>query len=178
MSDEDDRHFQELYLYYGRVVYFFKQRGFSEEDARDHAQQVYLRVFRSMGSYRGEAKWNYLEQTARRVALNVIRDAAARKRRALMVSEDALTEVQDPRVIPTDLVLQRRSILQRVGEAVEQLPPDQKACLLLYAQGLSYHEISEHLGISDSGVKSRLHDARSRLRLLLGDEVEGFEDDS
>jgi RNA polymerase sigma-70 factor (ECF subfamily) len=178
MSDEDDRNFQDLYQYYRRVVYFFKQRGFSEEDARDLAQKVYIRVYKGMDTYRAEAKWNYLEKTARRLAINELRDAAAKKRSAVMVSDDALIIVGDSHVVPADVALQRRETLEMIGAAIEQIPSDQKACLLLYAQGFSYQEISRRLGVPESGVKSRLHDARNRLRLLLGDELEGFGDDS
>jgi RNA polymerase sigma-70 factor (ECF subfamily) len=178
MRDGDDRRFQDLYQYYGRVAYFFKQLGFAAEDARDLAQDVFIRVYEHMDSYRAEAKWSYLQQIARRTALNAFRDRSTKKRAGTAISETELTEISDPKVIPADRAMETEDTVQRVRRAIEQLPPDQRLCQLYALQGSSYREIGEIMGLTEAAVKSRLHQARKRLEELLGEDPKGLGDDT
>jgi RNA polymerase sigma-70 factor (ECF subfamily) len=178
MTDDNERRFEELFGYYRRVVGFFRHHGHSDEDARDLAQEVYVRVFEHMDTYRGEAKWNYLEQVARRIALNAFRDRNAAKRKADLVSDEKLANVEDASVVPADVALERQALSHRLGTAIEQLDLNLRICVLYYLQGFSYHEIEQTLGLSESTLKSRLHDARKRLKQLLGDDLAEFGGDS
>ena len=60
MANNDDP-FGGLYKYYDRVVAYLMAFGFSRDDARDLAQDVFVRVIESMSTFRGEAKWTFLE---------------------------------------------------------------------------------------------------------------------
>src|SRR5258708_32529186 len=97
MSGDGDDAFRALFKYYPAVVASLRKLGFDHEDARDLAQQVFLRVYEHMDAYRGEAKWSYLEQVTRRLAYNVNRDRHAAKREGVHVATDEIVELADER---------------------------------------------------------------------------------
>ncbi|MEA2462723.1 MAG: hypothetical protein QOJ98_470 [Acidobacteriota bacterium] len=174
MADVKDQQFEALFAYYDRIVLFFKRLGFSPEDARDLTQEVFLRVYEHMDAWRGDSRWSYLQQVARRLAINVIRDRRAAKRKAILVSDDALLTVHDDKAIPADVQLGRKVEVQRLYDAIDQLSPDLKTAVLYWLAGCSYHDMEAVLGISEATVKSRLHEARKRLKDLLGEELVGL----
>ena len=177
MSDDSAQRFERLLPYYDRLVAFIRQLGFELEDARDLAQDVLVRVFERRDEYRGDAKWNYLEQVARRLVYNAIRDGKAAKRHGIMVPEEALLEHPDPRSPRPEAVVLRKEIARRLRAAIDQLDEGQRICVeLFYLAELSYSEICALLGISEPALKSRLNAARARLRELLGDEPPGWRD--
>lgn len=174
MLYDKDTEFQRLLGYYDRVVGFLKQLRFAEEDARDLAQEVYIRVYEHMDTYRGEAKWNYLETVARRLAYNAIRDRHAAKRNGIVVPEDEMYALSDDTVVPADVAVEQKEKWQRLRNAVEQLAPSMKSCVLLYLEGCSYEEIQRRLVLSLPAVKSRLNQARKELRAKLGEDPGAF----
>ncbi|MGZ5444183.1 MAG: RNA polymerase sigma factor [Thermoanaerobaculia bacterium] len=177
MSDDSEERFQRLLPYYDRLVAFIRQLGFEHEDARDLAQDVMVRVFEHRDDYRGEAKWNFLEQVARRLAYNAIRDRKAAKRHGIMVPEEALLEHPDPHSPRPEAVLLRKEIGRRLRDAIDKLDEGQRICVeLFYLAELSYNEVCALLGISEPALKSRLNAARARLRELLGEEPRGWRD--
>ena len=178
MNDDSEERFRRLLPYYDRLVGFIRQLGFELEDARDLAQDVFTRVFEHIEDYRGEAKWNFLQQVARRLAYNVIRDRNAAKRRAIMEPEETLLDQPDVRSPRPDDDVLRKELGQRLRSAIDQLEPSQRVCVeLFYLSELSYNEIRAVLGISLPALKSRLNAARTRLRELLGEDPKGWRDD-
>jgi len=178
MADDRDAQFEELYRYYPAVVSLLKRLGFDHEDARDLAQQVFVRVYEHMDTYRGESKSGYLLQTARRLAFDVIRDRHAAKREGIAVTTDVLLELSDERTPPADATVERKERIERVERAVLQLPENLRTPVRLQLSGASYEEMAPVLRISMPALKSRLHEARKRLRELLGeDEGLGGRDD-
>ncbi len=177
MSDDSEERYRQLLPYYDHLVSFIRQLGFDVEAARDLAQDVFVRVFQHVDDYRGEAKWNYLMQVARRLGYNAIRDAKAAKRHGIMVPEAVLLEHADRRAQRPDAVVSRKEIAERLREAIDQLEPRQRICVeLFYIAENSYEESRSILGISLSALKSRLNAARGRLKELLGEEPEGWRD--
>jgi len=182
-------HLEHLFQRYSRnVVGFFVRLGFPLEEARDLTQEVFVRVYKGMESYRGEAEWSYLETIARRVALNAIREGKTQKRSRLEVSMDTLPYLPDSVALdpwtgqsaPTqeDELIEReesRRRTQRLKQAIEGLPPKTRMCFQLRRRGLSYREIETILGITMDAVKGRLNDARNLLRAKLGEEPVGFD---
>ena len=140
------------------------------QEAMDLSQEVFLRVFRTLPQFRGQSAlrtWIY------RIALN---QAANRQRwwrrrhqsRQVALEEHAEThgELPDRRqdAMP-DTVLQRRETAGRVWSALEALPFDQRAVIVLREiDGLSYDEMAGSLGVAVGTVKSRLARARQSLR--------------
>jgi RNA polymerase sigma-70 factor (ECF subfamily) len=167
MDDEGGAKIDRLLPYYRRLVTFFTALGFSLDDARDLTQDVFVRVCKSVDDYRGDAAWGYLQQTARRVAFNAIRDRHTQKRHAIMETDDALTSMSDDRITPADRALQEREASEWLHRAVDRLDRNQGPPMRLYLSGLSYEEIAGSLRLTVSAVKSRLNQARKRLQEML-----------
>ena len=130
--------------------------------AEDAAQDVFLVVWRSMGRFRGDAKfstWLY------RIATN--RCVRELRRRPAPTSElpEGLAATEG---IP-HLVFEAAEGLAAAGAAVARLSLDQRVPLLLReVEGLSYGEIAEVLGVSVAAVKSRIYRARVEVARYLG----------
>jgi RNA polymerase sigma-70 factor (ECF subfamily) len=174
MATDREAQFETLFKYYPAVVALLLKLGFDREDARDLAQQVFLRVYQRMDAYRGEAKLSYLEKVTRRLAYNAIRDRHAAKREGIRVATDEIVELEDEHTKAPDTTLESKENVQRLRRAVDQLGPDDQTAVRLQLAGFSYDDIAGQLGITVSALKSRLNVARKRLRVLLGGELEGF----
>ncbi len=160
---------------YQRMVY---QLGFhllgDSQEALDMSQEVFLRVFRTLPSFRGQSTlrtWIY--RIVVNQASNRLRWWRRRHRSQQVpiddhgVGERALAESRS--FAMPDRVLQQHEMATRVWAALNELPFDQRAAVVLREiDGLSYEEISSSLGIAVGTVKSRLARARSVLRDLLG----------
>jgi RNA polymerase sigma-70 factor (ECF subfamily) len=165
---DDEKQFEELYKFYPGVLALLRRLGFPHDEAEDLAQDSYVRVFRHMNEYRGDARWAYLEKTVRHVAANAIRAKNTGKRHGETVSDEVLATVPDSGMPLPDAGLAQTEVVKRVRAAVAQLKKTDQTILLLHLNGQSYDEIVKGLGISMSAVKSRLNTARRRLRELLG----------
>ena len=143
------------------------------QEALDVSQEVFLRVFRTLSQFRGHATlrtWIY------RIVINQASNRQRwwrRRRKAQQVplEEYAVTHGELPEsrnfAMP-DRVLQQREVADRVWHALNGLPFDQRAVIVLREiDGLSYEEIAESLGIAVGTVKSRLARARESLRAAL-----------
>ena len=171
MTDESGSGFEGLFRYYDSVVAFLRKLGFDREVARDLAQDVYARVYQHWDDYRGESKWSYLQQVARRLAFNFLRDSHANKRNGITVSEEELLHHAATDVDSPEDALEQKRIATRVRDAVNRLPDSQRECVMLfYFSELSYHEISAIVGIREPALKSRLHTARAALKELLSQD--------
>jgi RNA polymerase sigma-70 factor, ECF subfamily len=133
------------------------------EDARDVTQEAYLRAYRSMGSFRGEAQfttWMY------RITANCAATSLKRRRRHRhdQLGEDAdvvdLRLDQDP-----ELRADASELRDRLLEALDCLPPKLRAVVILRdVYEMSHEAIAGELGITATAAKVRLHRARHRLR--------------
>jgi RNA polymerase sigma-70 factor (ECF subfamily) len=173
MADEDwDREEQvrQLYdRYYGRVVnYYIKSFHFSREDARDLAQDVFVRVYVARKDYRGEAATAYVMKIARNLALNKLRGEHAARRNALVESIDDVLEAPS-----TDPSQENDLASSRLQQAIPKLRESLRVCLMLYIEGFQYAEIAATLGLTVDAVRSRLKDARVLLRQMLAEEPAG-----
>ena len=144
--------------------------GGDYDEARDMAQEAFLRAWRSLSSYKGQSRfstWLY------RVTSNVCLDELRRRRRGETESMQALEEngfePVDPAETP-EMALDRAELRRDLAEAISQLGSEQRAALILRdVQGLPYEEIAQILDLNLNTVKSRISRARSALReILLG----------
>lgn len=174
-GDRDDR-FKSLYQkYYWRMVrYFVRVSRLSQEDAEELTQEAFLRFYEAMDEYRGEAEWAYFEVIARNVLNNRIRALKTAKRRADTVDIDD-PELKHEPAAPEgpDYAERQQTAIRRkqLYDAIAELPPGQRQCLLLWLQDLKYEEIAKALRISMDAVKSRMRDARKLLSKRLGHEL-------
>jgi RNA polymerase sigma-70 factor (ECF subfamily) len=144
------------------------------QEAQDLAQEVFLKVFRTLPQFRGQSTlrtWIY------RIVVNQASNRQRwwrrrKKSQQVALEEHAAThgELADVRnfAMP-DRVLQQREVAGRVWQALDALPFDQRAVIVLREiDGLSYEEIATSLDVAVGTVKSRLARARESLRLALG----------
>lgn len=165
MTDNVEQ-FEKLYQrYFDRAVAFIMSLGVSREDARDLAQDTFVRVYRSMEQYRRDAEWAYIQTTARRLRLNKLRDELAQKRKVslTLLTEEELGNVADRKLSPEQLAAIHES-LDRARAAVSELPEKKRDCVLWFLGGYTYGEMAKILGVSEVTVKSRLHEARHDLK--------------
>jgi RNA polymerase sigma-70 factor (ECF subfamily) len=137
-----------------------------EAEAEDVAQEVFLRVWRTAGSWEpGRAKF---ETWMHRVAINLCYD---RLRRGREVATEAPPERADEGPSAFD-ALHGGDVAARVQAALAKLPPRQRAAVTLcHYQELSNIEAAEALEISVEAVESLLSRARRSLRNALADDA-------
>jgi RNA polymerase sigma-70 factor (ECF subfamily) len=171
--------FNQLVLRWERPIYALAYRVIGrEEDARDVCQETFLRAFRSLGAFRGHAKfssWLY------RIALNLCRDWIRRQKRTPLVQAPEGVDIielageQGP-VESVDELVARRDLGVIVTRAMAALTNDQRTAIVLKEyQGLTFQEISDLLGCPLSTVKTRLYQGLTVLRREL--ERQGIDAD-
>ena len=141
-----------------------------EEDARDVVQESYLRAWKGLPRFRGDAEfttWMY------RITANTAYTVVKRRRRHRAESLDAMLEDPielRPGAQPEDAA-ESAALLERLAVGLDELPPKLRVLVVLKdIYGLSHEEIAEELGISVPAAKVRLHRGRKRLRDLLYDD--------
>ena len=141
----------------------------NEEDARDVVQEAYLRAWKGIGKFRGDAAfstWLY------RITANAAASSIQRRRRHRVVPFDDDFEPVDAGA--EQLVSQgaeTAEALDRIADALDDLPVKLRSVVVLKdVYGLSHEAIADELGISVSAAKVRLHRARHKLRDVLYDE--------
>ena len=144
------------------------------DEALDLSQEVFLRVFRTISSFRGQSAlrtWIY------RIVVNQARNRQRwwrRRRRSDQVSLDehveSFGELEARSEVLPDRLLASKEAASKIWQALDHLPFDQRTALILReVDGLRYEEIAFSLGVAVGTVKSRLTRARQAVRAeLLG----------
>lgn len=166
--------FEEVYGHYRRPVWRLARRlTANDEEALDACQEIFLRVWRGLQGFRGEAKlstwvfqiaWNYLRWHRRRRGRQPVAIA--------LVGDDGCgvaAGLADPAPDP-----ERRAgsveLLERLQTALTELPEHHRVIIWLRdGEGLSYEQIAEALDVPIGTVRSRL----ARARITLKRTVEG-----
>jgi RNA polymerase sigma-70 factor (ECF subfamily) len=163
-----------------RIRSFFLRKGFSPQESDDLTQDVFLRVFKSIDTFRRESRFErWLGEIALHIYSNEIRRRKTEKRNAPEQSLDAVTETEEgsapalaipsPGPSPEEEVV-RNERSKALHAALKDLPDQmRRCCILRYERGLKYKEIAVVMGISIETVKAHLHQARKRLMGLLGE---------
>ncbi len=159
----------------GPVLHFLYRMVGNQAVAEELAQEVFLRVYRARTAYEPSAKFTtWLFRIATHVALNHLRD---RKGERGMESLDVEAYEAKPRQVPdprpnVEQEMLREVRLDRVREAIQNLPGRQRAAVLMHKyQEMGYAQIAAALGCSEPAVKSLLFRAYEYLRGRLADCV-------
>ena len=164
--------FNQLVTRWERPIYALAYRTLGrEEDARDVVQEAFLRAYRGLRGFKGEAKfssWLY------RITLNLCRDWIRRERRTPLVQVPEgvdPVDLADERVAPQESVeelVARREMSLAVAKAMAELPEEQRTAILMKEyHGLTFQEIADMLVCPLSTVKTRLYQGLSVLRRRL-----------
>lgn len=132
-------------------------------DCQDLAQDILLQLWQSSPRFRGEAgeaTWVY------RVALNTAL-GWHRKERRRRARQQPLLDAEAPE---GGWDLAQREAVERLYAAIRRLPPPDVALVLLYLDDLSYRQMADVLGTSESNVGVRLTRARKALAELLKED--------
>ena len=145
----------------------------NEHDARDLAQETWIKVWDKIQTFRGEAPFGaWVARIATRTAFNFIRRRKRLKEVAIPGS-DQTSLLQDTDAIPPDRpdeALQRSEIRDRFHSALDTLSEKHRTVLALRElEGLSYTEIAETLRCRTGTVMSRLFNARKAIQYKLKD---------
>jgi RNA polymerase sigma-70 factor (ECF subfamily) len=169
--------FNELILRWERPIYALAYRTLGrEEEARDVCQEAFLRAFRGIKGFKGEAKfssWLY------RITLNLCRDWMRRERRSPTVPTPdgldvlSLAAAQHHPAASAEELAWRSEMGRHVGKVMARLPEEQRTAIILKEyHGLTFQEIADLLGCPLSTVKTRLYQGLSVLRRELATSLE------
>lgn len=157
--------FEHLYRSHSRHVYSVCLRMLKNAaDAEDITQQVFLILFRKIGTFCGESR---LSTWLHRVTVNAVLMHMRRKR-----AGDARTESLDAELLPFHVISDHsmESAVDRINlrRALRQLPAGARRMFLMYALlGYRHHEIAKLESCSVGCSKSQVYKARKRLQALL-----------
>jgi RNA polymerase sigma-70 factor (ECF subfamily) len=166
--------FNQLVLRWERPIYALAYRVIGrEEDARDVAQETFLRAFRALGGFKGQAKfssWLY------RITLNLCRDWMRRERRTPVSQAPEGVDIielagEGEPAESIDDVVARKQLGRAVEKAMAMLPEDQRTAIIMKEyHGLTFQEIADLLDCPLSTVKTRLYQGLSVLRKQLHED--------
>ena len=167
----DAESFNQLVLRWERPIHALAYRVLGrDEDARDVCQETFLRAFRALPGFKGQAKfssWLY------RITLNLCRDWIRRERRSPVMQPPegvdlaALAAEEEPSESIEDLIA-RRDLSAAVERIMTGLPEEQRTAIILKEyHGLTFQEIAELLNCPLSTVKTRLYQGLTVIRRQL-----------
>lgn len=170
--------FERLYKAHCKHVYSLCLRMLKNAaEAEDLTQQVFLQLFRKIGTFRGDSSFS---TWLHRISVNAVLMHLRRKRPDEILTE-SLDDTAKNDAHPARLARDSNSALTvidrlNLARAVRKLAPGYKRFFLLHdVIGYQHNEIAALLGCSTGSSKSQLHKARKRLRQLLSGEKEQAE---
>jgi RNA polymerase sigma-70 factor, ECF subfamily len=158
----DPRAFEELVVTYQHRVFGVALRMLgSRAEAEEIAQEVFLRAYRAMAEFRGEARLStWLYAIVSRLCLNRLESPDRRVARGDAALADIAAATPDAAA-----EAERAELDAALHAAIAELPDDRRLVLVLRdIDGLSYEQIAETLALDLGTVRSRLHRARMQLK--------------
>jgi RNA polymerase sigma-70 factor (ECF subfamily) len=178
VRDGDEDSFRVLLKKHRNPVVHFLYRMVQDEGVSEElSQEVFLRVYRSRGTYEPTARFTtWLFRIATHLALNWLRDGRNERGQVRLDDGDGdapAREVADRKPsVEQQMVVQAR--LREVRDAIASLPEKQRAAVLMHKyEEMDYSQIAGVLECSESAVKSLLFRAYESLRARLAHMVAG-----
>jgi RNA polymerase sigma-70 factor (ECF subfamily) len=175
LIERDEQAFSEIVRLYGDKVFslIYRMLG-SRAEAEDVAQDVFITVFKTIESFRGEAKFStWLLRIAANHAKNRIKHLARRPTEGVDPNDVSEVRVVADRPAPPvqaridspDTLLEAAQTERHIQEAIANLAEDQRLLVVLRdVEEMSYQEIEEITGLPEGTIKSRLHRARMAIK--------------
>jgi len=171
----DTESFNQLVRRWERPIFALAYRTLGrEEDARDVTQETFLRAFRALPGFKGDAKfssWLY------RIALNLCRDWMRKDRRTPVVAVpegvdvEQLASEHQPHTASVEDLAARAELSRGVSKAMERLPEEQRTAILLKEyHGLTFQEIADMTNCPLSTAKTRVYQGLTLLRKHLAEQ--------
>ncbi|MTI32147.1 RNA polymerase sigma factor [Xanthovirga aplysinae] len=170
--DGDNQAFAEIVKRYHSIVFTLAFRILkNREEAEDLAQDVFIKVFKSLGMFNRKAKlstWIY------RITYNTsINSLNSRTRiQTIEIEDDHRRELKNLSIANPHDDLRKKEEKQIINNAILKLPEKDKVIITLYYyEELSVKEIAEIIGISVQNVKVKLYRSRQKLYTELKDKI-------
>ena len=155
-----------MHKYYSRVLNFIYRFIGRKDVAEDLTQEVFIKIYQSISSYRPEAKFQtWVFTIARNLSLNELRKL---NRENLSIDEIFIGGVEDKKILMPDKKILLEEKVAIIQEAIQSLPENQRTAVLLRRyEDLSYEEIAQTMNCSTEAVKSLLNRAKEHLKAKL-----------
>lgn len=159
--DGDQDAFAEIVTRYKRLIYTVVYKFFNDrEDTNDVTQEVFIRIYKSLGSYNPQFKFSTWSV---KIATNLCLDILRKKKVNSVPIEEIEMVSRDEDTPEKEYISKERS--QEIMDAINALPEKYRTPILLYHKnGASYKEIVKILNMPMTMVKNRLYRARLALR--------------
>ena len=167
--DNAERLFNEIVKEYTERVYWHVRRFVNNhEDADDLVQEIFLKIWTALPSFRGEAQlFTWVYRIATNETLNWLRREKVRS--ALRFTT---IDAEMERRIDSDPFFDGDAADRALSKAVAKLPEKQRQVFILrYYDELPYEEMSAVLGTSVGALKASYHIAQEKVRASLGNEI-------
>ncbi len=172
----DQAAFGEIVRLYERLVYnSVKLKSLSDDDAFDVSQEVFVKIWRSIGRYRGDCRFaTWIYKICQNACLDFLRHQRATATEAMPTYTDKdgdeieLEFADESASASPEKMAEKREQIKLVRDAIARLSPEAREVVELRdIEGYSYEVISEMTGLEVGTVKSRLNRARLRLKELI-----------
>jgi RNA polymerase sigma-70 factor (ECF subfamily) len=160
--------FEQIFRVYRNPVFRLAYRFTgNRDDAEDLTQEIFLKVFENIGSFRYESSFaTWLYRIAVNTCMNFQRDKKPAE--SLGVTDDLGSSVSP------EAICERGELQRKIEAEIASLPSPLKiAFLLVVVEGMTYREASEILGLSVDALRMRVSRARQILREKLKGYMEG-----
>ena len=144
-----------------------------EQDAREIAQEAFLRVHKGLAQFHGGSSFfTWLYRIVTNLSIDLMRKPSRREAELHFALEG--DEGESPLLPASDAdpydVVRRGQLSLRIQDALEQLPPYHRGVILMReVEGMSYEEMAEAMQVSKGTIMSRLFHARKKLQRALSD---------
>jgi RNA polymerase sigma-70 factor (ECF subfamily) len=137
------------------------------DDAAEATQDAYLKAWRALGGFRGDAMFStWLYRVAANAAISKQRSRQRRRTREVGAEDEVLAQL--PSSASTETLAGARIELQAVEVALRTLPEHYRTAVVLRdVYGMSIEEIADRLKISETAAKARVHRGRKKIVELL-----------
>lgn len=163
----DDSAFTELMRrHYKSIMNYIYRFTNNRENSEDLAQEVFLRVYRSIKRYKPEAKFStWLYKIATNVCLTEVTSKGRMKTLSLEEIQENTGDFKDSNSTSGYDLIYRRDIRDTIFEVLKSFPERERTSIILCKyEGLSYDEVAEIIGCTVGAVKTYIH--RGRIKLI------------